>query len=78
MDITHVLCTECKGEKYTGYKDNKRFKSRLICHKCHGQGTIDWVHNILNKNRVEHDVWEIYYHHDEPKRSSIISMELTL
>jgi len=60
MDIDQVICPKCNGRKYLAYKENKQYKSRLLCHRCNGNGTIEWLEVVFNRQRLIFDNWEIY------------------
>jgi len=46
-DKSLVCCKGCDGKGYI----KKNIKLRIACGRCSGQGTVEWLGNLINKDK---------------------------
>jgi len=54
LEETDILCDKCDG-----YGIDKYFKAKnqfVHCDKCHGTGKLDWIENIVGKNKKKNEL----------------------
>jgi len=49
--IEKVVCNKCNGTKFVNRKNDliSNYFIQVICPKCNGEGTLDWIEQILGK-----------------------------
>ncbi len=51
--MDYFICPKCEGHGYTAENLmtvlKNEFKFARRCNRCHGQGSLDWIENVVGK-----------------------------